>query len=101
MCGLRYTALEEAAARVGQVLRQRSPSLSFIEKVDVKNACKWGYSVKFFMTSCLVSTCVEAGRKRTILKLEKNIRRCDLITVDELGYLLLDRMGAEHLFGFL
>jgi len=35
-----------------------------------------------------------------ILKLEKNIRQCDLIIIDELGYIPLDRMGAEHLFGF-
>ena len=34
------------------------------------------------------------------IKLEKNIRQCDLIIVDELGYIPLDRMGAEHLFGF-
>jgi hypothetical protein len=32
--------------------------------------------------------------------LEKTVRRCDLIVVDELGYVPLDRIGAEHLFGF-
>jgi DNA replication protein DnaC len=34
------------------------------------------------------------------LKLEKNIQRCDLIIIDELGYIPLDRIGAEHLFAF-
>ena len=35
-----------------------------------------------------------------MLKLEKQIQSHDLIIVDELGYIPLDRHGAEHLFGF-
>lgn len=65
-----------------------------------REACKRGYAVKFFTASRLVNTYLEARQERTILKLEKNIRRCNLIIVDELGYIPLDRMGAEHLFGF-
>jgi len=65
-----------------------------------REACKRGYAAKFFTASRLVNTYLEARQERTILKLEKNIRRCDLIIVDELGYIPLDRMGAEHLFGF-
>ena len=59
-----------------------------------REACRRGYKVK------LVNTYMEARQERTILKLEKNISRCDLIVVDELGYIPLDRIGAEHLFGF-
>lgn len=65
-----------------------------------REACRRGYAVKFFTAARLVNTYVEARQERTILKLEKTIRRCDLVIVDELGYLPLDRMGAEHLFGF-
>jgi len=65
-----------------------------------REACKRGYAAKFFTASRLVNTYIEARQERTILKLEKNIRRCDLIVVDELGYIPLDRMGSEHLFGF-
>ena len=65
-----------------------------------REACRRGYKVKFFTASGLVNTYLEARQERTILKLEKTIRRCDLIVVDELGYIPLDRMGAEHLFGF-
>ncbi|MCD6393658.1 MAG: ATP-binding protein [Planctomycetes bacterium] len=43
---------------------------------------------------------IETRQERTVLKLEKNIRKCNLIIIDELGYIPLDRMGAEHLFGF-
>ena len=65
-----------------------------------REACKRGFKVKFFTASQLVNTYIEARQERTILKLEKNIQRCDLIIIDELGYIPLDRIGAEHLFGF-
>ena len=65
-----------------------------------REACKRGYKVKFFTASKLVNTYIEARQERMILKLEKNIRNCDLIIIDELGYIPLDRMGAEYLFGF-
>jgi DNA replication protein DnaC len=65
-----------------------------------REACRRGHKVKFFTASQLVNTYIEARQERTILKLEKNIQRCDLIIVDELGYIPLDRIGAEHLFGF-
>ena len=65
-----------------------------------REACRRGYKVKFFTASKLVNTYIEARQERTILKLEKNISRCGLIIIDELGYIPLDRIGAEHLFGF-
>lgn len=65
-----------------------------------REACRRGHAVKFFTASRLVNTYLEAREERILLKLEKAIRRCDLIVVDELGYLPLDRVGAEHLFGF-
>ena len=65
-----------------------------------REACRRGYKVRFFTAAELVNTYVEARQERTILKLEKNISRCDLIIIDELGYIPLDRIGAEHLFGF-
>jgi len=42
-----------------------------------------------------IVTYLEARQERTILKLEKAIRRCDLVIVDELGYLPLGRMGGR------
>ena len=65
-----------------------------------REACRRGHKVKFFTASQLANTYIEARQERTILKREKNIRRCDLIIIDELGYIPLDRIGAEHLFGF-
>ena len=34
------------------------------------------------------------------MRLEASLRRLNLIAIDELGYLPIDRVGAESLFGF-
>lgn len=65
-----------------------------------REACRRGYRVRFFTAAGLVNTYVEAREQRQILRLEAQIARCDLVVVDELGYLPLDKIGAEHLFGF-
>jgi len=65
-----------------------------------REACRKGYGVKFFTASHLVNTYLEAREQRQVMRLEGNIRKKDLIIVDELGYLPMDTRGAEHLFGF-
>jgi len=61
-----------------------------------REACKRGYKVKFFTASKLVNTYIEARQERMILKLEKNIRQCDLIIIDELGYRHGDHVRVVH-----
>ncbi len=65
-----------------------------------REACRRGHKVRFFTASGLVNTYMEAREERQVLRLEKHIGRNDLIVIDELGYIPLDRAGAEHLFGF-
>lgn len=65
-----------------------------------REACRRGYKVRFFTASGLANLYREAREERQVLKLEKQIQKHDLIIVDELGYIPLDRHGAEHLFGF-
>ncbi|HET6248604.1 MAG TPA: IS21-like element helper ATPase IstB [Tepidisphaeraceae bacterium] len=65
-----------------------------------REACRKGHGVKFFTASHLVNTYLEAREQRQVMRLESNIRKKDLIIVDELGYLPMDTRGAEHLFGF-
>src|SRR5271168_3408617 len=65
-----------------------------------REACRQGHRVKFFTASHLVNTYLEAREQRLVMRLESNIRKKDLIIVDELGYLPMDTRGAEHLFGF-
>ena len=65
-----------------------------------REACRRGHRVKFFTASHLVNTYLEAREQRQVMRLEANIRKKDLIIIDELGYLPMDTRGAEHLFGF-
>ena len=47
-----------------------------------------------------MNTYHEARESRSVTRLESSLKRLDVIVIDELGYLPMDRMGAEHLFGF-
>jgi DNA replication protein DnaC len=44
---------------------------------------------------------IEAREEKQVTKLENHIRRCDLIVIDELGYVPLQHEAAEHLFSFV
>jgi len=57
-----------------------------------RQACRRGYKTKFFTAASLANAYLEAREERQITR--------DLIIVDELGYIPLDRTGAEHLFSF-
>ena len=65
-----------------------------------REACRRGYKVRFFTAAALAQAYFEAREEKQVSRLEAHIRRCDLIVIDELGYVPLDRLSAEHLFGF-
>ena len=48
----------------------------------------------------VIDAWLEAQQERQILRLEAQLKRRDLIVVDELGYIPFSKLGAEHLFGF-
>ena len=62
--------------------------------------CVPGMRARFFTAAGLVNLYNEARKQREVLRLEAQIRRSDLIIVDELGYLPFTKTGAEDLFGF-
>jgi len=64
------------------------------------SACRAGYNARFFTAAEIVNTYLEARETRTVTRLEASLRRLQLIVIDELGYLPLDRIRAEYLFGF-
>ena len=64
------------------------------------SACRIGYRAKFFTASSIVNTYREAREGREVSRLEASLRKLDVIVIDELGYLPIDRCGAESLFGF-
>ena len=64
-------------------------------------AAEAGYRVRYTLASKLVNELVDAADERQLPKLITRYGRVDLILVDELGYLELDRRGAELLFQVL
>lgn len=64
-------------------------------------AAEAGYRVRYTLASKLVNELAEAADDKQLTKLINRYGRVDLILVDELGYLALDRRGAELLFQVL
>src|SRR6266566_1798361 len=60
-----------------------------------------GYRVRYTLATKLVNELVEAADDRQLTKTINRYGRVDLLCVDELGYMELDRRGAELLFQVL
>ena len=57
-----------------------------------------GYTVKFRRASDLVTQMTEAASEKHLSQFIKNINACDILLLDELGYLSYDAAGASLLF---
>jgi DNA replication protein DnaC len=64
-------------------------------------AAEQGYRVRYTLTSKLVNELVEAADEKQLSKTIARYGRVDLLCLDELGFLELDRRGAELLFQVL
>jgi DNA replication protein DnaC len=64
-------------------------------------AAEAGHRVRYVLASRLVNELAEADNDRTLSKVIARYGRVDLLCLDELGYLGLDRRGAELLFQVL
>src|SRR3954468_18135201 len=60
-----------------------------------------GYRVRYTLATKLVNELVEAADERLLTKTIARYGRVDLLCIDELGYMELDRRGAELLFQVL
>jgi DNA replication protein DnaC len=60
-----------------------------------------GYRVKSVLATKLVNELVEAADEKQLTKTVARYGRVDLLYIDELGYMELDRRGAELLFQVL
>ncbi len=65
-----------------------------------RQACRLGHRVRFFTAAGLANLYREAWQERQVLRFEASLRRLDAVVIDELGYVPMDKAGAEHLFGF-
>jgi DNA replication protein DnaC len=61
-------------------------------------ACQRGYRVRFFRVTELVTALMEARDERSFLRLKGQLALCDLLILDELGYVPASKVGAELLF---
>ncbi len=64
-------------------------------------AAQSGYRVRYVLAAKLVNELVEAADDRQLTKTIARYGRVDLLCIDELGYMDLDRRGAELLFQVL
>jgi DNA replication protein DnaC len=61
-------------------------------------ACAQGRKVRFFTVTQLVRQLLESRDERTTQRLFAQIERCQLLVLDELGYVPFTKIGAELLF---
>lgn len=64
-------------------------------------AAEAGYRVRYTLATKLVNELVEAADEKQLAKTIARYGRVDLLCIDELGYMELDRRGAELLFQVL
>ncbi|ANS70794.1 IS sequence [Streptomyces lincolnensis] len=60
-----------------------------------------GYRVRCTLATKLVNELVEAADEKVLAKTIARYGRADILAIDELGYMELDRRGAELLFQVL
>lgn len=69
--------------------------------IALGEAAMAGYRVKYVLATKLVNERVEAADEKQLTKTIARYGRVDLLCIDELGYMELDRRGAELLFQVL
>ena len=64
-------------------------------------ACKNNFRTRFVTCYGLVNELVEARQERVLQRLIQKVVRCDLLVLDELGYIPFSKEGSELLFQVL
>ena len=63
--------------------------------------CQHDYRVRFVTAAELVTLLVEAQQQGRLARKLAQLARCDVVILDELGYVPFDKAGADLLFGFI
>lgn len=63
-------------------------------------ACRSGKRVRFYTAAGLINDLLEAQAQLRISRFEAALAKCDLIILDELGFVPFSKEGAEALFTF-
>ena len=61
-------------------------------------ACSLGMKVRFFTAANLANSLIEAQDSRSLMRLEKQLEKADLLIIDELSYLTFNLHQSELLF---
>jgi DNA replication protein DnaC len=61
-------------------------------------ACRKGYEVRFFRVADLVSILQEKHRAGTLFRFQKGLSQCDLLILDEVGFVPFHQTGTQLLF---
>ena len=61
-------------------------------------ACSLGMRVRFFTAANLANSLIEAQDNRSLMRLEKQLEKADLLIIDELSYLTFNLHQSELLF---
>ena len=61
-------------------------------------ACRRGHTVRFFRVSDLVALLQGKHQAGTLARFQKDITSCDLLILDEVGFVPFHQTGAELLF---
>lgn len=64
-------------------------------------ACKQGINVRFFRVADLVSVLQSKHQAGTLQRFKRELDRCELLVLDELGFIPFHRDGSELLFHLL
>ncbi|ARU59975.1 ATP-binding protein [Tumebacillus avium] len=61
-------------------------------------ACRQGHNVRFYRVSELVGKLLERHESGTLTRFHKELMKCDLLILDEVGFVPFHQTGAELLF---
>lgn len=61
-------------------------------------ACEQGFEVRFFQVADLVSQLEEHFRLGTLARFKRGLDKCQVLILDEVGYVPFQKEGAELLF---
>jgi DNA replication protein DnaC len=64
-------------------------------------ACGQGKRVRFYTAAGLVNELLEARDERSLSRLETRLGKCEMVVLDEVGYVPFSEEGARLLFNFM
>ena len=96
-----HRAMERASEHYVEIVELQRAVGARLAKFVGTEAAMAGYRVKYTLATQLANELVEAADEMTLAKTIARYGRVDLLCIDELGYMQLDRRGAELLFQVL